>query len=86
MVRNSASTALIIAAATLLSACGVISSSLSETIADSIPHWAGGLPSDVPPRDTDPKYAEYLEKLKAKTVVAAPKTDVDAAIKPHSVY
>jgi hypothetical protein len=86
MLVNSISVALIIAAATLLSGCGVINSSLSESVTDSIPHWAGGLPPGVPPRPDDPKYAEYLEKLQAKAVVAAPKADVDAEIKPHSVY
>ena len=86
MLVNSISIALIIAAATLLSGCGAINSSLSETVTDSIPHWAGGLPSGVPPRPDDPKYAEYLEKLQAKTLVAAPKADVDAEIKPHPVY
>jgi hypothetical protein len=85
MLVNSLSIALIIAAANLLSACGAINSSLSETVTDSIPHWAGGLPPGVPPRPDDPKYAEYLEKLQAKAVVAAPKADVDAEIKPHSV-
>ena len=63
MLVNSISIALIIAAATLLSACGAINSSLSEAVTDSIPHWAGGLLPGVPPRPDDPKYAEYLEKL-----------------------
>jgi hypothetical protein len=83
MVRNSVPISLIIAAALLLSGCDAINSSLSESVTDSIPHWAGGLPPDVPPRATDPKYADYLKKLQAKAVVDAPKTDVGAEIKPH---
>lgn len=86
MVRNSVSISLIIAAALLLSGCGAIDSSLSETVTDSIPHWAGGLPPDVPPRPDDPKYADYLEKLQAKSVVEAPNADVVAEIKSHTVY
>jgi hypothetical protein len=85
MVRNSIFISMIMAAALLLSGCGAVNSSLSETMADSIPHWAGGLPPGAPPRPTDPKYADYLEKLQAKTVVEAPKADVDAEIKPHQV-
>jgi ABC-type glycerol-3-phosphate transport system substrate-binding protein len=85
MFRKSTSTALIIVAALLLSGCGAINSSLSEAVTDSIPHWAGGLPADAPPRVTDPKYAEYLEKLKAKAMAEPPKADVAAETKPELV-
>jgi hypothetical protein len=85
MARNFVSISMIIATAVVLSGCGAINSSLSETVADSIPHWAGGLSPGVPPRPADPKYAAYLEKLQAKTVVDAPKAHVIAEIKPHSV-
>jgi hypothetical protein len=86
MVRNSIFISLLVAAALLLSGCGAINSSLSGTVADSIPHWAGGLPPDVPPRPSDPKYADYLAKLQGKAVIDEPKADVIAEIKPHSVY
>jgi hypothetical protein len=76
MIRNSVSISMIIAAAFLLSGCGAINSSLSATMADNIPHWAAGLPPDVPPRPSDPKYADYLAKQKA--VIDAPKADVVA--------
>ncbi len=71
------------AVALLLSGCGAINSSLSEMMADDIPHWAGGLPADAPPRSTDPKYAEYLEKLKGKAAAKPPITDVPEEIKPQ---
>lgn len=77
---------MIIAAALLLAGCGAINSSLSATVADSIPHWAGGLPPDVPPRPSDPKYADYLVKPQGKAVVDPTKADVVAEIKPHSLY
>jgi len=83
MVRNSVSISLIIAVALLLNGCDAVNSSLSERVTDSIPHWAGGLPPDVPPRPTDPKYADYLEKLQAKAVVDAPTADAGAEIRPH---
>jgi hypothetical protein len=86
MIRNSISISMIIAAAVSLSGCGAINSSLSATVADSIPHWAGGLPLDVPPRPSDPKYADYLAKLQGKAVVDAPKADVVVEVKPHSIY
>ena len=66
---------MVIAAAVFLSGCGAISSSLSAAIADSFPHWAGGLPLDVPPRPSDPKYADYLAKQQGKAVVDTPKSD-----------
>jgi hypothetical protein len=78
MIRNSIFISMIIAAAPLLSGCGAINSSLSATVADSIPHWAGGLPLDVPPRPSDPKYAEYLTKLQGKAVIDALQADVVA--------
>lgn len=77
---------MIIAAALLLSGCGAINSTLSATVADSIPHWAGGLPPDVPPRQSDPEYAGYLANLQAKAVIDPIKADVVAEIEPHSLY
>lgn len=86
MIRNSVAKTIIIGAALFLSGCGAINSSLSGTVADSIPHWAGGLPPGVPPRPTDPKYAAYLKKSKAQTVVDTPKADVVSEIKPDAVH
>jgi hypothetical protein len=86
MLRNSIFISMIIVAALLPSGCGAIDSSLLETVTDSIPHWAGGLPPNVPPRPDDPKYADYLEKLQAKSVVEAPKAEIGAETKPHTVY
>jgi hypothetical protein len=81
MVINSVTISLLVAAALLLSGCGAINSSLSGTVANSIPHWAGGLPPDVPPRPSDPKYPDYLAKLQAKAVIAATRADVGTDLK-----
>lgn len=44
------------AAGLTLSACG----SSSNFVADSWPHFAGGEPSDVPPRRGSPGYANFI--------------------------
>jgi hypothetical protein len=62
----------------LLTGCGEINSSMAESMIDRIPHWAGGLPADAPPRATDPKYHDYVEKLEGKAVIEAPKADAGA--------
>jgi hypothetical protein len=49
---------MLIAASILLAGCSS-SSNLSSYLADNIPHWMGGLPTDAPPRDGDPRYADY---------------------------
>jgi hypothetical protein len=33
-----------------LGACGTINEHLAAGLGDLIPHWAGGLPADAPPR------------------------------------
>lgn len=40
----------------LLGSCG----GFSGYVADSWPHWAGGLPPDVPPRPGAPGYSEFI--------------------------
>jgi hypothetical protein len=35
-------------------------SSFSGYVADHWPHWAGGMPADVPPRPGAPGYAEFV--------------------------
>jgi hypothetical protein len=62
----------------LLTGCSEINSSMADSMIDRIPYWAGGLPADAPPRATDPKYHDYVEKLEGKAAVAAPKAAVAA--------
>jgi len=52
--------------APLLTGCGAI----SGFIADSLPVWAGGLPAEVPPRPSDPRYPEYERAQQAKAAAA----------------
>ena len=45
-----------------LSGCGTINEKLAAGTADIIPAWAGGLPSDAPPRPGTAKYDEYMKE------------------------
>jgi hypothetical protein len=61
-----------LAGAFVLSGCGTINSWVGEATADNLPQWMGGLPSDAPPRPSDPRYAEYEKAQKAKLTAQAP--------------
>lgn len=45
-----------------LSGCGTMNEKMSAGMADYIPQWAGGLPSDAPPRPGTAKYDEYMRE------------------------
>jgi hypothetical protein len=45
-----------------LGGCGSISSFMAGGMADLIPAWAGGLPSDAPPRPGSPEYDAYMKQ------------------------
>jgi hypothetical protein len=49
----------LITAATLLG-FGLSLASCGGFVADHWPHWAGGMPADVPPRPGAPGYAEFV--------------------------
>jgi hypothetical protein len=49
----------LITAATLLG-FGLNLASCGGFVADHWPHWAGGMPADVPPRPGAPGYAEFV--------------------------
>jgi hypothetical protein len=55
-----------------LSACGSINEKLGAGMADAIPHWAGGLPPDAPPRPGTAKYDEFMKERERKRLEAAP--------------
>jgi hypothetical protein len=56
VVRRLHVTLLLICVGPLLASC----SGFSGVVADSVPHWAGGLPPDVPPRPGAPGYEQYI--------------------------
>jgi hypothetical protein len=59
-----------------LSGCGTINGYLASGISDYVPHWAGGLPADAPPRPGTAKYEEFTRERERKRLEAAqPKED-----------
>jgi hypothetical protein len=71
--------AILAIAATGLAACA----DLSHTVVDSIPHWAGGLPSNAPPRPGTPEYEAFMQQRQAEAArdkskdPPKPKTDAE---------
>ena len=63
MIRTPAMVACLAVYALLLAGCGRINTSLSHTLADNWPVWAGGMPKNVPPRPGDPRYARFFREL-----------------------
>ncbi len=55
----------LITAATLLG-FGLNLASCGGFVADHWPHWAGGLPADVPPRPGTPGYADFIAHGQSK--------------------
>src|SRR5580704_2628960 len=43
-----------------LGACAQNSGQFSSYVSDHWPHWAGGMPDDVPPRPGAPGYDEFI--------------------------
>jgi hypothetical protein len=61
-----------------LSGCGTINANLAAGISDYVPHWAGGLPPDAPPRPGTAKYEEFMRERERKRLEAPPpKEDAD---------
>ena len=61
--------AIVLAAALLacgLSGCGTINQNLAAGVSDAIPHWAGGMPADAPPRPGTAKYDEFMRERERK--------------------
>jgi hypothetical protein len=54
-----------------LSACGSINEKLADGLGDYIPHWAGGLPADAPPRPGTAKYEEFMKERERKRLLPA---------------
>ena len=63
-----------------LGGCGTINANLAAGISDYVPHWAGGLPADAPPRPGSAKYDEFMRERERKRLEAAqPKDEAGAA-------
>jgi hypothetical protein len=68
--RLSALTVLAVVACGLCG-CGAINANLAAGISDYVPHWAGGLPADAPPRPGSAKYDGYMKERERKRMEAA---------------
>jgi hypothetical protein len=68
-----------------LSGCGTINANLAAGISDTLPHWAGGMPADVPPRPGTAKYDEFMRERERKRLEAAqPKEETGNAASSSS--
>jgi hypothetical protein len=65
-----------------LAGCGSINEKIAAGVSDTIPHWAGGLPRDAPPRPGTTKYDEFMKERERKRLEPAPAKD--EAAKPSA--
>jgi hypothetical protein len=68
-----------------LGGCGTINAHLGAGISDTLPHWAGGLPADAPPRPGSAKYDEFMRERERKRLEAAPPKDEAGAASSASL-
>jgi hypothetical protein len=85
-VRRSATVLAAVLLASNLGGCGFVNEKLSAGMGDFIPAWAGGLPSDAPPRPGTAKYDEFMRERERKRAEPAPAKDdkVESAASPSS--
>ncbi len=66
---------IVLAVATLagcaLGGCGTINEKLASGVSDTLPTWAGGLPSDAPPRPGTAKYDEFMRERERRRLMPA---------------
>ena len=79
MLRRALTAAVMLCAALPLGGCGSLNTLLSSSVADILPHWAGGLPPGLPPRPNDPGYAEFVRAQQAKSINPAPQAETVGA-------
>ena len=65
-----------------LTGCASINEKLAAGLSDAIPHWAGGLPEDAPPRPGTAKYDEFMRERERKRLLPASERGEEA--KPAS--
>ena len=70
-VRSFATAAALGLLALGLAGCGTVNERLSAGMGDAIPHWAGGLPADAPPRAGTPEYEAWMKERERKRLIPA---------------
>jgi len=73
MARRPLLTPMVVGTSILLGGCSSINTWLASSLADRVPQWAGGMPSEAPPRPGTAGYDEYVKKLEGAAVQARPR-------------
>jgi hypothetical protein len=71
-LRHIATIAAFALAGVVLGGCSSINERLGPVVGDTLPHWAGGLPKDAPPRKGSPEYDAYIKEQERKRLEPAP--------------
>ncbi len=81
--RSAAATVMLCVGAVLASCAGTSNEdAFSAYVADHWPHWAGGMPSDAPPRPGTPGYNEFIAHGQADQGVLPPASGANAPAVP----
>jgi len=83
-VKRSIAAAVMLGIGAMLGSCAGATSEdgFSAYVADHWPHWAGGLPSDVPPRPGSPGYNQFIAHGQADQDVRPPASTANATAVP----
>jgi hypothetical protein len=78
IVRRFAAIGALICVGAMLGACAPF----AGFVADHVPHWAGGLPPDVPPRPGAPGYDDFIAHGEPAPTTATPPSGVEPGAAP----
>jgi hypothetical protein len=84
IVTRLVATAIVVWTGLTLCSCagGASEDGFSAYVADHWPHWAGGMPSDVPPRPGAPGYSQFVAHGQADQDVLPPASGANAPAVP----
>jgi hypothetical protein len=88
IVKRLISAAMLVCIGGLVGSCaGATESGVSGYVADHWPHWAGGMPADVPPRPGAPVYDEFIahgqaDQAATNSATAGAKPAATATVQP----
>jgi len=84
VVKRSVAAAVVLCAGAVLASCAGTSNedAFSAYVADHWPHWAGGMPSDTPPRPGTPGYNQFIAHGQADQDVPPPANAANVAAGP----
>ena len=84
IVTRLVATAIVVGTGLTLGSCagGASEDGFSAYVADHWPHWAGGMPSDVPPRPGAPGYSQFVAHGQADQDVLPPASGANAPAVP----